>query len=156
MIILIAAMAHNRVIGYQNKMPWHIPNELAHFRRTTQGQTVLMGRKTFDAIGGPLPHRHNIIVTSKPLSLDNKEVTITGDLLGTLKDWQKKDQPLYVIGGGQIYESALPYADEIILTVVKGDYQGDTYFPAFSSNDFILIKQDYNPEFNVFYYKRRT
>lgn len=155
MIILIAAMSKARVIGYQNTMPWHIPSELAHFRTTTSGQTVLMGRKTFEAIGGLLPNRKHIIVTSKPLVFDSEVVTITNNLITTLETWKEKDKPLFVIGGGQIYQQALPYADAIILSIVKGDYEGDTYFPLFSEDDFQLMRKVEEAAFTVYYYARK-
>lgn len=155
MIILIAAMSKKRVIGYQNRMPWHIPSELAHFRTTTSGQTVLMGRKTFEAIGGLLPNRKHIIVTSKPLVFDSEDVTITNNLITTLETWKEKDEPLFVIGGGQIYQQALPYADAIILSIVKGDYEGDTYFPLFSDDEFQLMRKVEEAAFTVYYYARK-
>lgn len=155
MIILIAAMSKKRVIGYQNRMPWHIPSELAHFRATTNRETVLMGRKTFEAIGGFLPNRKHIIVTSKPLVFDSDDVTITNNLITTLETWKEKDKPLFVIGGGQIYQQALPYADAIILSIVKGDYEGDTYFPLFSDDEFQLMRKVEEAAFTVYYYARK-
>lgn len=155
MIILIAAMTKNRVIGYQNKMPWHLPSELTHFRTTTNVHTVLLGRKTYDAIGGLLPNRHHIIVTSNPHLINEPNATVTSDLFAMLETWKKKKEPLFVIGGAQIYAKALPFADEIILSVIKGEYEGDTYFPNFSLSDFPLLKKEEHDGFTVYYYTRK-
>lgn len=155
MIILIAAMDQHRVIGFKNQMPWHIPSELAHFRQTTAGHTVLMGRKTYEAIGRLLPKRHNIIISSKPLDLVGDNVTITSDLEGVLRLWSQKDEALFVIGGAQIYQASLKYADQVMLSVVPGIHEGDTYFPIISNQDFTLEATEDYPEFKVEIYKKR-
>lgn len=154
MIILIAAMDEDRVIGFENKMPWQIPSELAHFRQTTAGHTVLMGRKTFESIGRTLPKRHNIIITSKPLDVVSPSVTVTSDLLGTLKEWESKKEPLFVIGGPQIYEASLAHADQIILSIIPGKHQGDTFFPKIPDHLFSIVNTIQYPEFKVVYYQR--
>lgn len=151
MITLIVAMDQKRVIGVNNKMPWHIPSELAHFRKKTSGHTVLMGRNTYESIGGPLPKRHNVVITSRPL--DHKNVEVIHDLAAYLKVWPK-DEVLFIIGGAKVYEETLQYADELIISVVKGTYIGDTYFPKLP-HYFVLESEEEHEEFLVCYYKRQ-
>lgn len=86
---------------------------------------------------------------------DSDDVTITNNLIKTLETWKEKDEPLFVIGGGQIYQQALPYADAIILSIVKGDYEGDTYFPLFSDDEFELTRKVQEAAFTVYYYARK-
>lgn len=150
MIILIAAMDQHRLIGANNKMPWHIQSELAHFRKKTSGHTVLMGRNTYESIGGPLPKRHNVVITSRPLADENIEVV--HNLEAYLKAWPK-EEVLFIIGGGKVYEATLPYADELIISVIKGTYTGDTYFPKLP-HYFVLNTEEEHEEFLVCYYKR--
>lgn len=153
MIVLIAAMSEARVIGNQNKLPWNIKEELEHFRTTTKGHTVLMGRNTYESIGRLLPNRHNVIITSRPLELFNQEATVTSDLEGFLTEWQDKDETLFVIGGAQVYAFALPFANEIILSTVYGSFKGDVYFPTIPQT-FKLFRTEEHELFKVEYYKK--
>lgn len=128
MISLVAAMANNRVIGLDGDMPWHMPADLAHFKKSTLGKAVLMGRKTFDSLGRPLPKRRNIVITRQD-GLELPGCNIETDLPAVLRRWPS-DQDLMVIGGATIYQQAMPYADQLILTFIDADLHGDTYFPA--------------------------
>lgn len=154
MIILIGAMSEDRVIGNKNKIPWDIKEELAHFRNSTKGHTVLMGRNTYESIGRLLPNRHNVIITSRPLDLANEEVTVTSDLAGYLKMWQNKEETLFVIGGAQIYEAALLFADQIILSTVYGSFIGDVHFPPLPPM-FEVFRVEEHEMFKVEYYQKR-
>lgn len=152
MITLIAAHDEQGLIGAQGAMPWNIKSEMAHFRKTTAGHAVLMGRNTYESIGGPLPLRRNIVLTSRPLARDDVEVI--DDLDAFLKAWPKAEE-LFVIGGAKVYKSALPYADRLVLSTVKGVYVGDTYFPKIPPV-FIVEQISEHDEFKVTYYKKKA
>jgi len=130
-LALIWAMSRNRVIGRDNDLPWHLPTEMKHFMRTTRGHPVIMGRRTFEAIGRPLDGRTNIVVTRNE-AFAAPGVTIAPDLdvafeaataaLGETRE-------IMIIGGGEIYAATLPYATRIFLTEIDATPPGDTYFP---------------------------
>ncbi len=125
-LALIVAIARNRVIGKGGKMPWHISGDLKRFKRLTTGHTVLMGRKTFASIGRPLPNRRNVVISSSP---QPGVVTYRSvpEALQALKDETK----VFVIGGGQLYACLLDSADELYLTIVDQNVEGDTFFPPY-------------------------
>ncbi|KAB0481109.1 type 3 dihydrofolate reductase [Vibrio sp. IB15] len=126
-ISMIAAMANNRVIGKDNQMPWHLPADFAWFKRSTMGKPVVMGRKTYDSIGRPLPGRLNIVI-SRDANLEIEGVTTVTSIekaLGLVSDVEE----VMIIGGGSIYESCLPKADKLYLTYIDFDVDGDTQFP---------------------------
>lgn len=125
----IAAMAENRVIGLDNRMPWHMPADLKHFKTVTSGHPVLMGRKTFESIGKPLPNRANIILTrDKQFSAQDCIVVSHPD--AALSMAQELDQEeVFVIGGAEIYRALLPRVDRIYLTIIHHQFAGDAYFP---------------------------
>jgi len=127
----IVAMGPDRVIGRNGALPWHLPGDLAFFKRTTTGHAILMGRKTYESIGRPLPMRRNIVLTRNPDWPAPKGVgTIHSPAdLDTLA--LPDEQTVFVIGGAQIYELFLPRLDELIVTHVFAPHPGDTYFPAF-------------------------
>ncbi|TDU91041.1 dihydrofolate reductase [Kribbella voronezhensis] len=129
-IILIAAVGANGVIGRDNDLPWRIREDLQHFKQLTLGHTLVMGRKTYDSIGRPLPGRRTVVVTRRPdWSADGVEV------VNDLETALKQDGDLYVAGGGEIYRQALPYADRLELTEVAQSPIGDVTFPAFDPAD---------------------
>jgi dihydrofolate reductase len=125
MITLIAACSKNRVIGNENKLIWNIPGDLKRFKELTTGHTVLMGRKTFESIGRPLPNRRNVILTR------DKEFKAEGCLVySDLKEvLELFGNDLFIIGGEQIYKQTIGYADFIELTLVHKEFEGDAYFP---------------------------
>lgn len=126
-ISLIAAMAENRVIGRDNAIPWHLPDDLKRFREITMGHTVIMGRKTFESIGKPLAGRKNLIITTNP------DYRAEGCIVAhSLRDALVKcadSGEAFICGGGEIFREALPLASRIYLTVVHDEFDGDTYFP---------------------------
>lgn len=135
-ISIIAAMDQKRGIGKNNKLPWHIPVDLKRFRKLTLGHPVIMGRKTYESIGRPLPNRLSIIVSRNiEYRVSNIEnVIIAASLEEAIKVAKQKDQTeVFVIGGGQIFAQALPMVDKLYLTLVKGDFGADTFFPDYSS-----------------------
>jgi dihydrofolate reductase len=142
-ITLIAALAHNRVIGKNNVMPWHLPEDLAHFKRTTLNHPVIMGRKTWESIGRPLPKRRNIVISRQiDLNVIGAEVVPSFDAALTLC---ADEHEIFVIGGGQLYAETLPFADRLVLTEIEQNFDGDTFFPDFSTMDWIeTSRQQYN------------
>ena len=123
---LIVAMAKNRVIGNNNQMPWHLPADFAYFKKITTGHPVIMGRKTFESIGRPLPGRRNIIV-SRNTAFHAENVEVMNSLEAAISACQSED--VFVIGGATLYAEALPRADRIYLTEVDAAPEGDTLFP---------------------------
>lgn len=131
-ISIIAAIAENRAIGKDNKLLWHIPEDLKRFKKKTLGHPVVMGRTTFESIGKPLPDRINIIVT-RDLNYRMEGCIICHSIEEALKTAEEKDkQEIFIIGGGQIYRQGIKYADKLYLTIVKGNFEADTFFPDYS------------------------
>lgn len=124
---LVAAMANNRVIGRDNDMPWHLPADLKHFKAVTLGKPVIMGRKTFESIGRPLPGRRNLVI-SRQADFSPQGVEVVSSLDAALAAAADADEVM-VIGGGQIYRQALAVAQRLYLTFIDADIEGDTRFP---------------------------
>ena len=128
-LALIAAVARDRVIGLNNTLPWHLPEDLQHFKRTTLGAPIVMGRKTWDSIGRPLPGRHNIVVTRQA----NWQAAgaSRADSVAAALALAGEVPRVFVIGGAELYAQALPLADALYLTEIDAAFAGDAYFPAF-------------------------
>ena len=141
MISLIVAKSQNNVIGQNNQLPWHLSEDLKHFKATTMNHPILMGRKTFDSIGRALPGRENIVVT-RNTNYKNDAVTVIHDLEAYLKDHQNTPDKIFVIGGSRIYEQSLNYVSEIVMTVIENDFEGDAYFPDLDSSWSLKGKSD--------------
>lgn len=125
-VSLVVAVSQNGVIGSNEKLPWHLPADLKRFKQLTLGHPVLMGRKTFESIGNPLPGRTNIIITrQKGLNCCG---AITAPSLEEALRMCEKEKEVFVIGGAQIFKQALPVADQIYLTLIHQDFKGDTFF----------------------------
>ena len=158
-VTMIAAMAHNRVIGKDNAMPWSLPAEMAHFRRSTIGKTVLMGRQTFESLGRPLKDRRNVILTRR-VDYDAPEgceiIHSVEEALSRYTDHGQEE--LVIIGGAQIYELFLPYADKLLITDVEADVDGDTHFPVFNLEDWTLMNNVlfHKDEKNAYKFEIRT
>ncbi|GGF85214.1 type 3 dihydrofolate reductase [Alteromonas lipolytica] len=132
-IAMIAAMAHDRVIGKDNQMPWHMPADLAHFKRTTLGKPVIMGRKTYESIGRALPGRLNIVITTdQSYTLADAEVVNSIDAALEMAQNTTTDEVM-IIGGGTIYANLLPRAHRLYLTLIDLHTSGDTYFPDYNA-----------------------
>jgi dihydrofolate reductase len=125
-ITIVVAIASNNAIGKNNQLLWHLPNDLKHFKDITTGHTVIMGRKTFDSVGKPLPRRRNIIITRQNLLIDGCEVVHSLDAAMAIC---KNGEEVMIIGGAEIYREALPLTNRIYLTIVHQDFGGDTFFP---------------------------
>jgi len=139
MISLIAAMARNRVIGRDNAMPWHLPADLAHFKRVTLGKTVIMGRHTFESIGRSLPERQNIIV-SRQEGYRAEGCMVVNSIDAALKAADSDE--VMIIGGGQLYADMLHRADRLYLTLIDAELDGDTYFPDYEVYDWREIEHE--------------
>jgi dihydrofolate reductase len=149
----IVAMTRGRVIGKNNKIPWRLPGEQKWFKEVTMGHPILMGRKTFESIGRPLPGRRNLVVTR------------TGNLAGVdlIRDlnafdpapYETDGKEIFVIGGAEIYEALLDRCDTIYATIVKEEYAGDAYFPEFESRFEIIERIRETADFDILCYRRR-
>ena len=133
-LILIAAVAKNGVIGNQGALPWDIPADMKHFRDTTRGHTVVMGRKTFESLGKPLPNRRNIIL-SRSLREPLSGACVYSEWIDAAKTISN-DETVYVIGGSEIYSHFLPFANSVILTEISAEFAGDAKFPFFGDGRF--------------------
>lgn len=138
-IALVVAVAHNGVIGGNNQLLWHLPADLKHFKQITTGHVVIMGRKTHESIGRALPNRQNVVI-SRQAGYQAEGCVVVGSLDEALQTLAP-DATAYVIGGGQIYQQALPIAHKIYLTEVKHTVEGDTFFPALSPDEWREISR---------------
>jgi dihydrofolate reductase len=142
-LTLIVARARNGAIGHAGTLPWRLPEDLAFFKRTTMGHPIVMGRKTWDSIGRPLPGRRSIVVTR------NTAFTAPGaEVVGTLDAALKAagDVPeVFVVGGSELYASAMPRADRLIITEIDQDFDGDTLFPAPDPRDWVAVGREAPP-----------
>ncbi|MDF7670790.1 type 3 dihydrofolate reductase [Orbaceae bacterium ESL0721] len=151
---IIVAMAHNRVIGLQGQMPWYLPADLAWFKRNTVNKPVIMGRKTFESIGRPLPNRENIVISRNVEQFQNRDQLQNSDRLqnSTTLIWvdsldkaiaiTKHHAEAFIIGGGNIYQQAMPLVDRLYLTHIDAELQGDTYFPEYHPEKWQLTYQE--------------
>ena len=125
---IIAAMDQNKLIGKQGKIPWKLPADLKYFKETTMGAPVIMGRKTFESIGFPLPGRRNIILTrNKNYTAEGCEIVHSQKEI--LDEFLEKKEEAFIIGGAEIYKQFLAYSDKLYLTIIEQQFSGDTYFP---------------------------
>jgi dihydrofolate reductase len=142
-ISVIAAVAKNRAIGKDNKLLWHIPEDLQHFKKITSGHPVIMGQKTFESLGKPLPNRTNIVLTDdKSFQAPNCLVVYSID--EAIKVASEKDQQeIFFIGGGSVYAQAIKIADKLYLTLVEGEYDADTFFPDYSDFKKVVLEESH-------------
>ncbi len=141
MISLIWAMDENRVIGQNNALPWHIPEDLKFFKRTTMGHPIAMGRKTWDSIGRPLPGRENIVITRNS-SFSCDSCTVLHSVDAFVEHCKAKEEEVFVIGGAEIFKLVLPYADRLYLTQIHAEFAGDTYFPPLNMVEWKLFSKE--------------
>ncbi len=140
LVSIIAAMDRNRLIGSNNQLPWHLPADLAHFKQVTMGKPIIMGRKTYESIGRPLPGRTNIVLTRSPDF--HAEGVVTANTLQQALDYASVEDEVMIIGGSSIYELALPGADRLYLTYVESDCEGDAWFPEFDIERWRIIASE--------------
>ena len=137
---LIVAMTKNRVIGKDNQMPWHLPADLAWFRQNTTGKPVIMGRKTFESIGRPLPKRTNIVLSRQPFEHDG---VIWKDSLESAVDFVRDSEEIMLIGGGQLFNEYVSKADRLYLTEIQTELDGDTFFPSINWDEWPIEFEQY-------------
>jgi len=157
-IIIIAAIAKNGVIGKANgDMPWHVKEEFQHFKNSTLGFAVIMGRKTFETLGKPLKGRENIIVTgNKDFKAEFEETKIYHSLNESIQYCKsQKYEKVFIIGGGQIYKQAMSFADELILSFMKFEAEGEVKFPEIKSVIWQLVSTEDREKFEIKKYVRR-
>lgn len=128
MTTIVVAMGKNNEIGFENQLLWHLPKDLKHFKELTSGHPIIMGRKTFESIGKPLPNRTNIII-SKKKDWFQEGILIVGSIKEALKFAKKIDENIFIIGGGTIYEQTMEFTDVLEVTVVDVEKEADTFFP---------------------------
>lgn len=131
-ISLVVAMAADRVIGKDNNMPWHLPSELKHFKAVTMGKPIVMGRRTYESIGRPLPGRHNIVLTRQRAELPD-EVSVAANVEQALEQAGAVDEVM-IIGGGEVYRQFLPLATRLYITEIDLAVDGDTRFPEYAGD----------------------
>lgn len=140
-ISLIAALAVDRVIGMENAMPWHLPADLAWFKRQTLNKPIIMGRNTFRSIGQPLPGRKNIVVSSRA---GDDERVIWGSTLAAVLEAASDAEEVMVIGGGSIYQQMLPKASRMYLTHIDAEVEGDTHFPEYEPDAWSSVFSEFH------------
>ncbi len=145
-LAMIAALARNGVIGLDNQMPWHLPADLKHFKAKTLGKPIIMGRKTWDSLGRPLPGRLNLVISRQPnLQLEGAEVFASlEDALVRADEWARQQgvDELMLIGGAQLYAQALPLAERLYLTRIELEPQGDAFFPDRVAAEWTLTERE--------------
>ena len=142
MISIIVAVAQNGTIGDKNALLWHISEDLRFFKRTTSGHPVIMGRKTYDSLGRPLPNRTNVVISRTAENIEG--CTIARSLEEAIALFPAEEE-VFIIGGAQIYALALDVADRIYITRVEHDYEGDTQFPAWDESKWQLVSREAYP-----------
>lgn len=157
-LIIIAAVADNNVIGKDNKLPWHLPEDLRHFRKITQGHTVVMGRKTYESIVNrlkkPLPNRKNVVISRKiDYSVPNG-VEIFSSIDEFLSKLNSKKEDIYIIGGASLYKQTLPLAEFMEITHIHEKPSGDAYFPEVDWSRWKVIKREDNKKFSFVTYQK--
>lgn len=148
----VVAMAANRAIGIQQRIPWHLPEDLRTFKRLTLGHPILMGRNTWESLGRPLPGRQNIVLTRNPAYTAPGAIIIR--TLGDLATLDLQHPEVMVIGGAQIYELLLPQLQRLWVSAVHGQYEADTYFPPFQSQFTRCSLQEQHEGFDLLLYER--
>jgi dihydrofolate reductase len=147
----IAAMSENRVIGASNRLPWHLPEDFKWFKKMTTGHIIVMGRKTFESIGKPLPNRTTLVLSHSPRHIPGVRVISSLDQI----DPAAESRDVFICGGAQLYSQALPLCSDLYLTLVKRIVQGDTFFPPFEDRFVPVAILLERPEFRIMHYRNR-
>lgn len=140
-IAIAVATGENKEIGKNNQLLWHMPADLKFFKQTTSGHTVIMGRKTFDSVGKPLPNRRNIVIT-RDTDLRIAGAEVVNSLDEALSITQNEEKPVFIIGGAEIYRQALPKTDLLYLTTIHHQFDADTFFPEFDRNEWEVLSSE--------------
>ncbi|WP_316785334.1 dihydrofolate reductase [Pedobacter frigiditerrae] len=139
---IVVAISENKAIGKDNQLLWHLPADLKHFKEITSGHTIIMGRKTYDSIGRPLPNRRNIVITRKAdLQIENVEVV---NSLEEAISLCKNEEEVFIIGGAEIYKNSISLSNRIYLTTVHKEYEADVFFPKINADEWVETYQEYH------------
>lgn len=148
MLSIIVAIAKNNAIGKDNKLLWHLPEDLKRFKRLTTGHNIIMGRKTFESLGRVLPNRHHIILCNDvKLNIEDENVEIFDDI-SKLDKYINSEEENFVIGGATMYKLLMPYANKMYITEIDKDFDGDVYFPEINKNEWKETEREQGPEDN--------
>jgi len=140
----VVAISENHAIGKDNKLLWYLPNDLKHFKDITTGGTIIMGRKTYESVGKPLPKRRNIIITRQAITIEACEVVNSVEAALALC---KTEAEVYIVGGAEIYKQAMPLTDRIYLTIVHQQFDADSFFPEINKQDWNeTAREDHEPD----------
>ncbi len=150
---IIVAMTRGRVIGSGGGIPWHLPADLQLFKSLTTGGTLIMGRKTHESIGRPLPRRHNIVLSRSWKELPG--VQLCTSFRTALDEAMQRQRPVFIIGGAELYRKALPIAQELHISWVEKDFTGDTHFPPLELSDWLCCEEKDFPGFHYARYRRK-
>ncbi len=143
-VTIVVAISENHAIGKDNKLLWYLPKDLKHFKDITTGHTVIMGRKTYDSVGKPLPNRRNIIITRQAITIEGCEVVSS---LESAIDLCKSEQEVFIVGGAEIYKQAMKLTDRIYLTIVNKEFEGDSFFPEIDMPEWKeIFREDHEPD----------
>ncbi len=140
----VLALGRNRGLGFGNKLPWHLPDDLKNFKGITLGHTVIMGRKTYDSMGRLLPERKNIILT-RDTSYQVENAIVVHSIEEAIKECANEKEA-FVIGGGEIVRLAMPYLNRMYLTHVEADIPADSFFPEFNQNEWKIVSEKFHPK----------
>ena len=140
----VIAFGKNRGLGFGNKLPWHLPDDLKNFKNITRGHTVIMGRKTYDSMGRLLPERKNIIIT-RDQSYEVPGATVVHSIEEAIEEC-RNEKEAFVIGGGEILKLALPYLDRMYLTHVEAEVPADSFFPEFNLSEWKVVSEEFHPK----------
>ena len=152
-VAIVVAMTSDLVIGSDGSLPWHLPEDLQHFKNLTMGCTVIMGRKTYASIGRPLLGRHNIVLSHSQAKLAG--VQLCGSFRTGLAAAVQLGHPIFILGGEGVYRKALPIATELHISWVKGDFKGDRFFPPINFSEWTILTEEDYPDFHYIHYRRR-
>ena len=146
MLSIIVAKAKNNIIGKNNQLIWHLPDDMKRFKNITENHVIIMGRKTFESIGRVLPNRKHIVMThNSGLRIDDENVEIVKDVMD-LKEYVNSDEECFVIGGATIYNLLMPYVEKLYVTELDKDFEGDAFFPKIKEEDWKEIERVEGPE----------
>ncbi|RZJ37854.1 MAG: dihydrofolate reductase [Chryseobacterium sp.] len=145
MITIIAAIGKNNALGKDNQLLWRLPKDLKHFKIMTENHPIVMGRKTYESIGKPLPNRTNIVVSRKE-NWFSEEILIVSKLKEAVKFAKKIDEEVFIIGGGEIYNQTMELADRLVITYVDQDFEADTFFPKIDLKIWQKTDEEFHPK----------
>ena len=142
MLSIIVAVAKNNVIGKDNKLIWHLPEDLKRFKKLTTGHNIIMGRKTFESLGRVLPNRkHIVLCNDMKLNIEDENVRVI-DGIDKLKDYEESEEVNFIIGGATIYKLLLPKAKKLYITKINQEFEGDVYFPEIDENTWKIVERE--------------